>query len=86
MSYIVVGGRNDEMMHRTVSRYLYEGQTIIGLPVKIEDMGMQYLIVDTGTNDVYRSNYVKDRLNSGPFGAVLFTSLPEAEAYIDGMK
>ena len=86
MSYIVVGGRNDESMVRNVTRYLYEGQTVIGEPVKLEDMNMQYVIVDTGTNDVYRSNYVKDRLNSGPFGAVLFTSLPEAEAYIDGMK
>jgi len=85
MSYVVVGGSDNEQMNRTVERYLYEGQKIVGLP-QTTDYGIKYLIVDTGTNNQYRSEYIRDRLNSGPFGAVLFTSLPEAEKYIEDRK
>jgi hypothetical protein len=81
MSYIVVRAAENERTRQTLERYLYEGQKIVGEPVRSE-FDSQYFIVDTGTNDTYRSQYITDRLNSGPFGAKLFTSLPEAELYI----
>lgn len=82
MSYVVVRATENERTRATLERYLYDGQNIVGEPVKSEWWGSQYFIVDTGTNDTYRSQYITDRLNTGPFGARLFTSLPEAEKYI----
>lgn len=82
MSYVVVRAADNDRMASTLERYLYEGQKIIGEP-KRSEWGNQYFIVDTGTNNEYRGQYITDRLNSGPFGARLFTSLPEAEAYIE---
>lgn len=81
MSYVVVGAADNDRTRAVLERYLYEGQKIVGEPVKTE-RGTVYLLVDTGTNDTYRSQYITDRLNSGPFGAKLFKSRPEAEAYI----
>ena len=81
MSYIVVGGTQNEQMVSKVQRFLYEGQKVLGEPVKTS-YGTQYVIVDTGTNDEYRSRYIRDRLTSGLYSAKLFTSLPEAEAFI----
>ena len=80
MSYIVVSGTGDRFTER-IQRFLYDGQKIVG-EVKTTDYGVKLLIVDTGTNNQYRSEYIRDRISSGMFGAVLFTSLPEAEAGI----
>lgn len=69
---------------REVRSYLYEGQTIVGLPTETRYGTFQ--IVDTGTDERYRSEYLRDRLSSGLFGANLFDTLEEAEAYIETWK
>lgn len=81
--FIVVAGKEYRM--REVPAYLYSGQSVVVQPVAVE-FGSYMLVVDTGSNDVYRANYVKDRIASGMFGTVLFETLEEAEAYIEGSK
>ncbi len=81
--FIVVAGKEYRM--REVPAYLYEGQTVAVQPV--ETMFETYmLIVDTGSGDLYRANYLRDRIASGMFGAVRFDTLEEAEAYIEEAK
>ena len=76
--FITVSGRAERM--REVPAYLYEGQSIVAQPV--ETRFSSVLIVDTGSAERYRAEYVRDRIASGMFGAVLFETLAEAEAYI----
>jgi len=83
MSYIVVTGKQHRM--REIPAYLYSGQTVVTEPVETL-YGTYAVIVDTGSNDTYRANYVRDRISSGMFGAVVFTSRPEADAFIEGLK
>ena len=78
--FIVVRGKAERM--REIPRYLYEGQSVAVQPVETR-YGSSMLIVDTGTDDNYLSNYIAERLHSGMFGAVLFGTLAEAQAYID---
>lgn len=81
--FIVVTGREHRM--REVPAYLYSGQTVVVQPVAVE-FGSHMLIVDTGSEDVYRANYVKDRIASGMFGTVLFETLEAAQEFIEGSK
>jgi hypothetical protein len=70
---------------REVQAYLYDGQKIISDPVT-GTFGT-FVIVDTGDSDAYRCEYVRDRLQSGMFGATLFDSpLEDVEAYIEAEK
>lgn len=80
--FIVVGGKA-ERMHE-VQAYLYSGQIVLVQPVETRFGSM--LIVDTGDADTYRAEYVRDRINSGMFGAVLFETIEEAKAYIEEAK
>ncbi len=81
--FIVVAGKEYRM--REVPAYLYSGQTVAVQPVETL-FGTYMLIVDTGSDDLYRANYVRDRIASGMFGAVLFESIEEATAYIEDAK
>lgn len=81
--FIVVSGKTERM--REVPAYLYSGQSITAGPVVI-GFGSSMLIVDTGSNDLYRANYVRDRISSGMFGAVVFETLEEAEGYVQSTK
>lgn len=76
--YIVVSGRAERM--REVPAYLYHGQHVVAQPV--ETRFSSSLIVDTGSMDRRIADYLRDRIASGMFGAVVFDSLPEAEAYV----
>lgn len=78
--FIAVSGKTERL--REVDAYLYSGQSVITAPVDTR-YGNAIVIVDTGSEDRYRAEYVRDRINSGLFGAVLFDTLPEAEAYIE---
>jgi hypothetical protein len=80
--FIVVGGKSERM--REVPAYLYSGQSVLVEPVETRFGSM--LIVDTGSEDRYRAEYVRDRINSGMFGAVLFESIEDAKAYINEAK
>lgn len=81
--FIIVSGKPYRM--REVPAYLYHGQHVIQQPVDVE-FGSQMLIVDTGNDDLFTANYVKDRLSSGMFGTVLFDTLAEAQAYVESSK
>jgi hypothetical protein len=71
---------------REIPAYLYEGQSVIRQPEE-NYFGTYTAIVDTGTDSEYRSNYVRERLASGMFGAVLFATREEADQYVeDGKK
>lgn len=81
--FIVVGGKAERM--HNVQAYLYSGQTVLVQPVETRFGSM--LIVDTGDSGTYRSEYVRDRINSdGGFGARLFETIEEAKAYIEEAK
>lgn len=80
--FISVRGRENRM--HEVNAYLYEGQSVISEPVT--GRFGTFVIVDAGT-DAYRAEYLRDRLQSGMFGAVLFdTPLEDVEAYIEAEK
>jgi hypothetical protein len=70
---------------REVPAYLYEGQSVVGEPVE-NFFGTYGLIVDTGSDDLYRANYLRDRFASGMFGAVVFETLTDANKYIEDSK
>jgi len=80
--FIVVGGKAERM--REVPAYLYSGQSVAVQPVETRFGSM--CIVDTGSDDNYRATYLKERIGSGMFGAVLFETLAEAQAYIEEAK
>jgi len=81
--FVVVGGKAENM--RIIPAYLYSGQSIAVQPVETRFGSM--LIVDTGSDDLYRATYIKDRILSiGSFGAVLFETLADAQAYIEDAK
>jgi hypothetical protein len=81
--FIVVTGQQHRM--REVPAYLYEGQRVVQQPE--ENYFKSYtLIVDTGSEDRYRAEYVKDRLSSGMFGTVLFETLAEAQQFVEEGK
>lgn len=71
---------------REIPAYLYEGQSVVRQPE--ENYFKSYTaIVDTGTDEEYRSNYIKERLASGMFGTVMFPTLEEANQFVeDGKK
>lgn len=79
--FIVVRGKADRMA--SVERYLYEGQSVVSEPVT--GLYGTFVIVDTGTDESYRSEYILGRLQSG-FGAVMFDTREEADAYIASEK
>jgi hypothetical protein len=82
--YIVVTQHQHRM--REVPAYLYHGQHVIRQPEE-NYFGTWTCVVDTGTDDVSISNYLKDRLSSGMFGTVLFATLHEADQFVeDGKK
>jgi hypothetical protein len=71
---------------REIPAYLYEGQSVVRQPEE-NYFKSWTCIVDTGSDDVFRANYVKDRLASGMFGTVLFATLEEANQFVeDGKK
>jgi len=81
--FVVVAGKKYRM--REIPAYLYSGQTVVSEPV--ETLFDTYMvIVDTGSDDAYRASYIRDRIASGMFGAVLFPSKAEAEQYIEESK
>jgi hypothetical protein len=81
--YIVATGKEYRM--REIPAYLYSGQTVVTEPEETM-YGTFAVIVDTGSNDLYRANYVRDRIASGMFGAVVFTSRNEADAFVEDLK
>lgn len=76
--FIAVSGNKNRM--REIPAYLYIGQTVVTEPVETPYGAM--VIVDTATDESYRSTYVRDRIASGMFGAILFDTREEAEEYI----
>lgn len=82
--FIVVTQHQHRM--REIPAYLYEGQSVVRQPEE-NFFSTWTCIVDTGSEDVYRANYVKDRLASGMFGTVLFATREEADQFVeDGKK
>lgn len=81
--FLTVRGKADRM--HEVPAYLYTGQSVVTAP-EITRYGSAVVIVDLGTTDRNRSEYVRDRLGSGLFGAVLFNTLEEATSYIESEK
>lgn len=81
--FIVVVSHKHRM--REVPAYLYEGQTVVTEPVQ-NYFGSYAVIVDTGSADLYRTNYLRDRFASGMFGAVVFETLEEAKASVEDYK
>lgn len=80
--FIAVRGKSTRM--EEVPAYLYSGQSVVTEPVT--GMFGTFVIVDTGDADAYRANYVAGRLQSGMFGASVFGTLEEAQAYIEAEK
>lgn len=81
--FIVVTQHKHRM--REVPAYLYEGQSVVGEPVE-NYFGSYALIVDTGSADAPRAHYLRDRFASGMFGAVVFDTIEEANAYVADSK
>lgn len=77
--FIAVRGKAERMQE--VDAYLYNGQTVISEPVT--GIYGTFVVVDAGT-DAYRASYVAGRLQSGMFGATVFETREEADAYIAG--
>ena len=75
--FIAVRGKESRMQE--VHAYLYNGQDIVTEPVS--GIYGTFVIVDAGP-DAYRANYVAGRLQSGMFGATVFDTLEEADAYV----
>ncbi len=82
--FIVVTGKSSRM--HEVNAYLYEGQAVFTGPHETRFDGLSVSVVDTGSADKYRAEYVRDRLGSGMFGAVLFESIDEALDYAKNEK
>jgi hypothetical protein len=82
--FIVVRGNTTHTTVHTVERYLYHGQSIAQGPVT--GMYGTFMIVDTGTDDQRISEYLLGRLQSGPYGAILFHTMLEADTYIENEK
>lgn len=78
--FIVVTGNQHRM--REIPAYLYEGQTVAAQPVETV-YGSHAAIVDTGNDDLYRANYLRDRFASGMFGAQVFETLEDATAFVE---
>jgi hypothetical protein len=81
--FIVVGGKPESL--KSVPAYLYAGQSVI-TEEPIPTFFGAVVIVDTGSDDLYRAEYVRDRISSGLFGAKLFQTREEADAYIEEQK
>jgi hypothetical protein len=80
--FIAVRGKAARMAE--VPAYLYSGQTVATEPVT--GIYGTFVIVDTGSADAYTANYVAGRLQSGMFGAKVFDTMAEAEAYVESEK
>lgn len=76
MQYIVVTGQERRM--REVEAYLYTGQSVIAGPVQT-GWGSYAVIVESPEAN---AQYVADRLGSGMFGARVFDTRQDADAYI----
>lgn len=81
--FIAVSGP-ERRMHE-VPAYLYSGQSVAVGSVAV-GFGSSMLIVDTGSENAYRANYVAGRLQSGMFGTAVFDTLEEAKAYVEATK
>lgn len=77
--FIVVRGKAERVAE--VSAYLYKGQSVAtGV---INGTYGSFCIVDTGTDELYGSEYLLNRILSGPYGAKLFHTMAEADKYIE---
>jgi hypothetical protein len=89
MAFIVVRGKNEPAFIPTVERYLYDGQSVVSEPVE-NWFGSAMVVVDTGNETgpgiAYRDQYLADRFTSGNFGAKLFVTREEADAYIESER
>jgi hypothetical protein len=82
--FIVVRSKRDRIGE--IPAYLYSGQSVVGMPEETFPGGSCLLVVDTGSDDRYRAEYVAARLNSGLFGTTLFETRAEADDYIRGRR
>lgn len=80
--FIAVRGKSTRM--HEIDAYLYNGQTVVSEP--ITGTFGTFVVVDTGSDNAYRANYVAGRLQSGMFGATVFETREEADAYIEAEK
>lgn len=80
--FIVVRGKAERVAE--VSAYLYKDQSVATAPVT--GMFGTFVIVDTGTDDLYRCEYLLNRILSGPYGAIMFHTMMEADTYIANEK
>lgn len=80
--FIAVRGKADRMQE--VPAYLYSGQSVATEPVT--GLYGTFVVVDTGEDNAYASEYLAGRLQSGMFGATVFDTREEAEAYIEAEK
>lgn len=76
--FIAVRGKADRM--HEVPAYLYSGHSVATEPVT--GTYGTFVIVDTGEDNAYASEYLAGRLQSGMFGATVFNSREDADAYI----
>jgi hypothetical protein len=76
--FIAVRGKAERMQE--IEAYLYNGQSVVTEPVT--GIYGTFVIVDTANADAYRAHYVAGRLQSGMFGATVFDTLEEADAYV----
>ena len=79
--FIAVRGKAERMTE--VPAYLYKDQSVVTEPVT--GLYGTFVVVDAGT-DEYRANYLAGRFQSGMFGATVFKTREEAEAYIETEK
>lgn len=80
--FIVVRGKAERVAE--VEAYLYHGQHVATKPVT--GRFGTFVIVDTGTDDRYISEYLLNRIQSGPYGAILFATMMESDIYIANEK
>jgi hypothetical protein len=80
--FIVVRGKAERVAE--INAYLYSGQKVAtGL---IHGTFGTFCVVDTATDDRYASEYLLNRIQSGPYGATMFETMMEADAYIAAEK
>jgi hypothetical protein len=82
--FIVVTGRTPHHL-QAVPAFLYDGQSVVRQPEE-NFFGSYTLIVDTGTDEMYRSNYIKERLASNMWGTVMFATREEADQFVEDGK
>jgi hypothetical protein len=80
--FIAVRGKQERISQ--VAAFLYKDQSVVTEPVT--GLYGTFVIVDTGSEDAYRANYLAGRLQSGMYGATVFDTREAAEAYIEAEK